>query len=147
MNSQEPLEILLVEDNPHDVELTLRAFGQTHLANKIHVVTDGAEALDFVFCKGAYSKRNIKVPPKLILLDLKLPRVEGKEVLKQVKSCEETKIIPIVVMTASQQESDLIASYHLGANSYIVKPINFEKFVNMVAEIGLYWLVLNKTPF
>ncbi len=142
----EPVEILLVEDNPHDVELTLRAFKKKNLANKVHVVTDGVQALDFIFCRGAYSDRDIKAPPKLILLDLKLPRVDGKEVLKQIKSNEETKVIPVVIMTASQEEKDMAASYHLGANSYIVKPIDFSKFIDTVSELGLYWLVINKTP-
>ena len=128
MANGEQIEILLVEDNPSDVELTLRALGKKHLGNKVHVVTDGVQALDFIFCTGIYSKRSIKNPPKVVILDLKLPLVEGKEVLKKIKEDERTRFIPVVILTSSQEESDVIASYKLGANSYIVKPIDFEKF-------------------
>jgi two-component system, response regulator len=146
MNNHEQIEILLVEDNPNDVELTLRAFKKSNLDNKVHVVTDGAEALDFVFCTGAYSKRSITTPPKVIILDLKLPKVDGKEVLRRIKTDERTKIIPVVIMTSSQEESDMFASYHLGANSYIMKPIDFEKFGHMIAGLGMYWIFINKPP-
>ncbi len=146
MKDGQPVEILLVEDNPTDVELTLRAFRKKNLENKVHVVTDGAQALDFVFCAGIYSDRDIHNPPKVVILDLKLPLVEGKEVLKRIKSDERTKNIPVVIMTSSQEESDVIASYKLGANSYIVKPVDFEKFGNMIAELGYYWDFVNK-PF
>ncbi|MFH1800717.1 MAG: response regulator [Candidatus Omnitrophota bacterium] len=138
MTNGELVEILLVEDNPDDVELILRAFKKKNLTNKIHVITDGAAALDFVFCKGIYSDRDIRVPPKIIILDLKLPRVEGKEVLKRIKADERTRSIPVVILTSSQEESDLVASYELGANSYIVKPVDFEKFSTMIAELGWY---------
>ena len=140
------VEILLVEDNPNDVELTLRALKKNNLANKVHVVTDGAEALDFVFAKNKYSKRNIEDAPKVILLDLKLPKIDGLEVLKKVKSDEKTKTIPVVVLTSSKEESDIIASYQFGVNSYIVKPVNFDQFVKAVSEMGLYWLLLNEGP-
>jgi two-component system response regulator len=146
MNNHEQIEILLVEDNPNDVELALRAFKKGNLDNKVHVVTDGAEALDFVFCTGAYSKRSMTNPPKVIILDLKLPKVDGKEVLRRIKTDEIAKIIPVVIMTSSQEESDVFASYHLGANSYLVKPVDFAKFTNMIAELGLYWLFINKSP-
>ena len=146
MNNYEQIEILLVEDNPNDVELTLRAFKKSNLENKVYVVTDGAEALDFIFCTGAYADRNIKSPPKVILLDLKLPKVDGKEVLRRVKLDKRTKVIPVVIMTSSQEESDIVESYHLGANSYIVKPIDFEKFGHVIAGLGMYWIFINKKP-
>jgi two-component system response regulator len=146
MNNNQSIEILLVEDNQSDVELVLRAFKKSNLANKIHVVTDGAQALDFIFCTGAYSDRSIKNPPKVIILDLKLPKVDGKEVLRRIKSDERTKVIPVVIMTSSQEESDVFESYHLGANSYIVKPVDFEKFANTITELGLYWIFINKPP-
>jgi two-component system, response regulator len=146
MNNYEQIEILLVEDNPNDAELTLRAFKKSNLDNKVHVVTDGAQALDFVFCTGAYTDRNIKKPPKVILLDLKLPKVDGKEVLRRIKSDERTRIIPVVIMTSSQEESDVFESYHLGANSYIVKPVDFEKFGHTIVELGMYWIFINKPP-
>lgn len=140
------IEILLVEDNPDDVELTLRVLKKNNLANKVHVVTDGAEALDFVFAKNKYSERKIENPPKVILLDLKLPKVDGLEVLKKIKSDKETKTIPVVVLTSSREESDIIESYQLGVNSYIVKPVNFDQFVKSIAGLGLYWLLLNQGP-
>ncbi len=146
MTNDQQIEILLVEDNPSDVELTLRALQKKNLDNKIHVVTDGAQALDFVFCSGAYLNRNIKNPPKVILLDIKLPKVDGKEVLRRIKADERTKIIPVVIMTSSQEESDLIDSYNLGANSYIVKPIDFEKFSETIRALGMYWVFINKPP-
>ncbi len=146
MVEEELVEILLVEDNPNDVELTLRAFKKHNLSNKVHVVSDGEAALDFVFCTGAYSNRDFKKPPKIILLDLKLPKIAGKEVLQRIKSDERTKIIPVVVMTSSQEEKDVFESYRLGVNSFVVKPVNFEKFVNTVAELGLYWMVINNPP-
>lgn len=146
MGNSELIEVLLVEDNPNDVELTLRAFQKNNLTNKIHVVTDGAQALDFIFCTGAYSARDIKNPPKVILLDLKLPRIGGKEVLKRIKSDARTRTIPVVVLTSSQEEVDVAESYDFGANSYIVKPVDFEKFVKKIAELGLYWIFTNKPP-
>ncbi len=140
------VEILLVEDNPNDVELTLRALKKRNLANKVHVVKDGAEALEFIFGTGTYAERNINQIPKVILLDLKLPKVDGLEVLRIVKSDERTKVIPVVVLTSSKEESDLVESYRLGANSYITKPVDFDKFAQIVSEMGLYWLLVNQPP-
>lgn len=140
------VEILLVEDNPHDVELTLRALKKNKIINKVLVATDGAQALDFVFCTGDYKDRDMKSPPKVILLDLKLPKVNGIEVLRKIKSDERTKVIPVVVLTSSEQEKDVAESYGLGVNSYIVKPVDFDKFVKTVADLGLYWLLTNKPP-
>ena len=140
------VEILLVEDNPSDVELTLRALKKRNLANKVHVVKDGAEALEFIFGTGTYAERDINQIPKVILLDLKLPKVDGLEVLRIVKSDERTKIIPVVVLTSSKEESDLVESYRLGANSYITKPVDFDKFAQTVSEMGLYWLLVNQPP-
>ncbi len=140
------IEILLVEDNPNDVELTLRALKKNHLANKVYVVSDGEEALDFIFAKNKYSDRDIENTPKVILLDLKLPKIDGLEVLKQIKSDERTKAIPVVVLTSSKEEGDIINSYQSGVNSYIVKPVGFDQFVESVSNLGLYWLLLNERP-
>ncbi len=141
------VEILLVEDNPTDVELTLRALKKNNLANKVHVVRDGAEALDYLFATGVYEKREIDKRPKVILLDLKLPKVDGLEVLKKVKSDERTKNIPVVVLTSSKEEQDRIKSYRLGVNSYIVKPVDFNQFTKAVSELGLYWVLLNEPAY
>ncbi len=138
-------EILLVEDNPSDAELTLRALKRRNLSNKISVVRDGEEALEFIFCTGRYAKRENTMPIKVVLLDLKLPKVSGLEVLKAIKSNEATRPIPVVVVTSSQDDHDLKEAYTLGANSYIVKPVEFENFVQSIGEAGLYWLTLN-TP-
>ncbi len=146
MTNLNEIEILLVEDNPNDVEMTLRALKKHNLANKVHVVKDGAEALDFIFTKGTYENRNANDNPNLILLDLKLPKVDGLEVLRQIKSDERTKTIPIVVLTSSREEQDMSESYKLGVNSYIVKPVDFDKFLDAVGEHGLYWLLLNEQP-
>jgi len=145
-NSMHEVEILLVEDNPNDVELTLRALKKHNLTNRIHVVTDGVQALDFIFAEGEYAGRVNKTNPKVILLDLKLPKLDGLEVLKRVKSDEHTKVIPVVVLTCSREERDLLQSYKLGANSYLVKPVDFDKFMECVADLGLYWLLLNQPP-
>lgn len=145
MDNLKEAEILLVEDNPNDMELTLRAMSRCNLANKIHVAKDGVEALEYVFATGTYSERDIKDKPQVILLDLKLPRVNGLEVLRKIKSDERTRAIPIVVLTSSTEERDIIESYELGVNSYIVKPVDFDKFINAVSEIGLYWMLLNKS--
>ncbi len=141
------IEILLVEDNPQDVELTLRALKRHNLANRVHVVKDGAEALDFLFATGSYAERDMNHTPKVILLDLKLPKVDGLEVLKKVKSDDRTKDIPVVVLTSSKEERDRVESYRLGVNSYIVKPVDFDQFTNSVQELGLYWLLLNELPY
>jgi two-component system response regulator len=139
------IEILLVEDNPYDVELTLLAFKENHLANTIQVVRDGAEALDYIFCTGAYKGRNSIEKPRVILLDLKLPKVDGLEVLRQIKSDVRTSSIPVVVLTTSREEPDIVKSYELGVNSYIVKPVDFVQFTNAAREIGMYWLLLNQS--
>ncbi|PYI81097.1 MAG: two-component system response regulator [Verrucomicrobia bacterium] len=139
-----PVEILLIEDNPHDVELTLHALRKRHLANSIHVARDGAEALDYLFCAGAYADRNANENPKVILLDYKLPKVSGMEVLRRIRADPRTHSIPIVVLTASPEERDRIESYELGANSYIVKPVDFAQFTQVVEKLGLYWLLINQ---
>ncbi len=146
MTNLNEIEILLVEDNPHDVEMTLRALGKHKLTNKVHVIKDGAEALDYIFATGAYAGRNMHDTPKVILLDLKLPKVDGLEVLRKIKSDERTKMIPVVVLTSSREEQDMIESYRLGVNSYIVKPVDFDKFIESVGKLGLYWLLLNEQP-
>ncbi len=146
MSKGNAVEILLVEDNPNDVELTLRALSQHNLANKVHVVGDGAQALDYLFRTGEYAGRNARETPKLVLLDLKLPKVDGLEVLRRIKSDAALKVLPVVVLTSSREEKDVVESYHLGVNSYIVKPVDFEQFVSSVSEIGLYWLILNQPP-
>jgi two-component system response regulator len=146
MIERKEVDILLVEDNPNDAELAIRALHKHHLANNLHHVTDGEEALDFLFARGKYSGRDIEARPKLILLDLKLPKVDGLEVLKAVKSDERAKLTPVVVLTTSREEKDLIESYRLGVNSYIVKPVDFDKFVEAVKDLGYYWLLLNEQP-
>lgn len=144
--SERDAEILLVEDNASDLELTLRALRNANLANNIHIARDGAEALDFLFCQGPFASRKIEDGPKVILLDLKLPKVDGLEVLKRIKGDPRTKMIPVVVLTSSKEQRDVVESYHLGGNSYIVKPVNFEGFAASVQEIGMYWLLLNQAP-
>ncbi|MBN1453142.1 MAG: response regulator [Anaerolineales bacterium] len=144
--STDPIEILLVEDNPNDEELTLYALKKNNITNHIQVVHDGAEALEYLFCTGAYAHRKINDPPKVVLLDLKLPKVDGLEVLKSIKSDTRTRTIPVVMLTSSQEERDIVESYQLGVNSYIVKPVDFEQFINVVRQLGLYWMVFNKMP-
>ena len=146
MNEPSPIEILLVEDNPQDLELALRALRKGNLTNRIHVARDGVEALEFIFCEGQFAGRKMDDKPKVILLDLKLPKVDGLEVLRRVKSDERCKSIPVVVLTSSRENSDVEASYRLGANSYIVKPVNFDRFVTAVQELGMYWLLINQPP-
>jgi two-component system, response regulator len=145
MNADE-LDILLVEDNEDDRDLALHALQRAKVANRIFVVRDGEEALDFLFCRGAHAERSFDHPPKLVLLDLKLPKVDGMEVLKQVKSDPRTRTIPIVIMTSSKEERDLASGYNLGANSYIQKPVDFDQFRETVKSVGLYWLVINQPP-
>ena len=145
MNASEAA-ILLVEDNPDDVELTLHALRQENLANSIVVARDGEEALDFLFCRGTYSNRSFDSPPKVILLDLKLPKVDGMEVLREIKKDPRTQAIPVVILTASREEQDLVNGYHLGANGYIQKPVDFDLFRQAVKQLGLYWLVVNAPP-
>ncbi len=144
MVNADAIEILLVEDNPQHVELTLRALRKHNLANNVLVAKDGAEALEFLFATGACHERQVENSPKVILLDLKLPKVDGLEVLRRIKSNERTKAIPVVVVTTSEQDQDVVKSYKLGANSYIVKPVSFEKFVEAVSQLGFYWMLLNK---
>jgi two-component system, response regulator len=140
------VDILLAEDNPDDVKLALHAFRRNNLANAVHVVGDGAEALDFLFCRGAYAGRSFDEPPKMLLLDLKMPLVDGLEVLQAVRADPRTRLIPVVMMTASREERDRVESYALGVNSYIVKPLDFDQFVEAMRLVGMYWLLLNQPP-
>lgn len=146
MNTSLIIEILLVEDSPEDLELTCRALKNANLSNHIQIARDGAEALDFIFCEGLHAERRIEDTPKLILLDLKLPKVDGLEVLQRIKSDPRTRHIPVVVLTSSKEQTDVVKSYALGVNSYIVKPVNFESFSRAVQELGMYWLLLNHPP-
>lgn len=146
MITVEELDILLVDDDPNDVEITLRALKKNNLTNRVHVVKDGEEALDFIFGTGTHAGRDVKKRPKVILLDLKLPKVDGIEVLRRIRKDNSTKSIPVVVLTSSREERDIVETYELGVNSYIVKPVNFEKFIDVVAELGFYWLLLNQPP-
>lgn len=140
------VEILLVEDNPEDIELTLRALKKNKMANNIVVAEDGEEALDFIFARGKYRDRSVICSPKVILLDLKLPKVSGIEILREIKKDPRTSMIPVVILTSSTQEEDIEESYKLGANSYIVKPVNFENFIQSLRQMNDYWLVLNRLP-
>jgi CheY-like chemotaxis protein len=146
MSQIDAIEILLVEDSPEDLELTLRSLQKAKLSNRIEIARDGAEALDFIFCEGLHASRRIEDTPKVILLDLKLPKVDGLEVLRRLKSDPRTAGIPVVVLTSSREQKDVVESYRLGVNSYIVKPVNFEGFINAVQELGMYWLLLNQSP-
>jgi two-component system response regulator len=143
--SEKTVEILLVEDNPNDEKLALHAFKKHNLANQVHVVRDGAEALEFIFCTGAYADRQFE-NPRLILLDKKLPLVDGMEVLRQIRAEPRTHLVPVVMLTSSAEERDIIESYKLHVNSYIVKPVDFEQFSEAVRHLGYYWLLLNKQP-
>jgi two-component system response regulator len=138
------IDILLVEDNKDDIELTL--LRRERLANRIHVARDGVEALDFLFCRGEFAERSASQQPRLVLLDLKLPKLDGLEVLKRIKDDSKTKTIPVVILTSSKEEQDLVKGYKLGVNSYIQKPVDFDKFRDTVRQIGLYWLVVNQAP-
>jgi two-component system response regulator len=143
MEDYNAVEILIVEDNPHDAELTVRALKKHKLANKIFIAEDGAEALDFFFCRGKFENRTFTNPPRVVLLDLKLPKVGGLEILKIVKSDERTSHIPIVIVTSSNQEPDIKEAYKLGVNSYVVKPVDFDQFIGAMSSLGLYWLLVN----
>ncbi|RKZ61937.1 MAG: response regulator [Gammaproteobacteria bacterium] len=138
--------ILLVEDNPDDEMLTIRALKKNNILNEVIVARDGVQALDYLFAEGEHEGRDTSNQPQVILLDLKLPKIDGHEVLKRIKSDERTKLLPVVVLTTSNEDQDVIASYQLGANSYIKKPVDFDQFIKAVGQLGLYWLVLNETP-
>jgi two-component system, response regulator len=140
------VDILMVEDNPDDEKLTLRALRKYQLTNRIHVVRDGQEALDYVFCTGAYADRDISDRPHVILLDIKLPLIDGLEVLRRIKADDRTRTIPVVMLTSSREERDLVESYRLGVNSYIVKPVDFEQFTESARTLGMYWLLMNRPP-
>lgn len=146
MNDSEQVEILLVEDDPADAEMTLRALRGKNLANRVHWVKDGAEALEYMFRSGGYAGRDPDHAPKLIMLDIKMPKVDGIEVLRQLKANDATRRVPVVVMTSSNEEQDVLESYRLGVNSYIVKPVHFDAFLETVAKIGLYWVLTNRVP-
>jgi two-component system response regulator len=140
------VEILLVEDNPADAEMTLRALRRNNLANRVHWVKDGQEALDFMFGSGEYAARAASIPPRLVMLDIKMPKVDGIEVLRRLKAEPATRAVPVVVMTSSNEERDVVESYRLGVNSYIVKPVGFDAFLEIVAKIGMYWVLTNRAP-
>ncbi len=146
MERKKERTILLVEDNPDDVELTLRAFEQYNIKNEITVVRDGAEALDYLFVTGAYAERDKSTMPAVILLDLKLPKIDGLEVLRRIRADERTKLLPVVILTSSKEEQDIINGYKLGANSYVRKPVDFNQFSDAVEQLGLYWLLINEPP-
>jgi two-component system response regulator len=146
MTDTEAVDILLVEDNPQDAELTIRALKKHNLANRLITVEDGAEALDFIFCRGKYATRNNGHSPKVILLDLKLPKVSGLDVLRALKQDEKTRAIPVVIVTSSREDPDIKTAYALGANSYVVKPVDFDAFAESVSSLGLYWLLVNQPP-
>ena len=145
-NSIHDVDVLLVEDNPDDATLVIRELKKNNLANKLIHLTDGVEAIDFIFGQGKFSERNVEDKPKLVLLDLKMPKINGLEVLQQIRSDERTKYIPVVVMTSSQEERDIINSYSLGVNAYVVKPVGFDNFSKAVAELGLFWILVNQPP-
>ena len=146
METYQQVEILLVEDNPRDAELTLRSLRTHNFANQVHWVKDGAEALDFMFREGAYARRDLNHSLRLILLDIKMPKVDGMEVLRRLKADERTRMTPVVMMTSSNEDRDVLESYRLGCNSYIVKPVQFEALIDTVAALGLYWMLTNRLP-
>ena len=146
MDATSAVDILLVEDNPQDAELTTRALKKNNLANNLFTVEDGAEALDFLFCRGKYRDRSLSSPPKVVLLDLKLPKVNGLEVLRELRNNDATRAIPVVIVTSSREDPDIKAAYALGANSYVVKPVDFDAFAQAVSQLGMYWLLVNQPP-
>jgi len=147
MKKNTEVEILLAEDNMSDAELTIRALRKVNLANNLVHVKDGAEALDFLYARGVFEGRNTSQVPRVILLDIKMPKVDGIEVLRHIKSSEATKNIPVVIMTSSKEQQDIVDSYNLGVNSYVVKPVEFQNFAKAVSDLGLYWLLVNETPY
>jgi CheY-like chemotaxis protein len=146
MNPTNNVEILIVEDTSEDLDLALRALRKAKITNRIQVAHDGEEALEFIFCEGPFAERKMEDGPKVILLDLKLPKIDGLEVLQRIKSDPRTKCIPVVVLTSSREQNDVVESYNLGVNSYIVKPVNFEQFSEAVQKLGMYWLLINHPP-
>ncbi len=146
MSETNIVEILIVEDSPQDLELIMRSLRKANVSNRTHVARDGEEALEFIFCQGPHAGRTIEDIPKVILLDLKLPKIDGLEVLKRIKGDPRTQSIPIAILTSSKEQRDVVESYKLGVNSYIVKPVNFEGFLAAVQELGMYWLLLNQPP-
>lgn len=146
MTTVEPVEVLLIEDNSQDAELELRALKKNNLVNSITLIENGADAVDFIFCQGKYSDREMTQHPKLILLDLKLPKINGLEILKMIKEDERTKTIPVVILTSSGEDPDIKTAYHLGANSYVIKPVGFDAFMESINKMGFYWLLVNKPP-
>ena len=146
MKHLDPIDILLVEDNPQDAELTIRALKKRKFANRLVLVEDGAEALDFIFCRGQYAERDITHPPKVVLLDVKLPKLNGLEVLRAIRADQRTRLIPVVMVTSSREAPDIKTAYDLGANSYVVKPVEFDAFMEAMSHLGFYWLLVNQTP-
>jgi two-component system, response regulator len=146
MEQASRVDVLMVEDSEEDLQLALRSFRKANLMSRVHIVRDGAEALNFLFCQGQYEQRNIEDIPRVILLDLKLPKVDGLEVLKQIKGDPRTRMIPVVVLTSSKEHRDVRTSYEIGANSYIVKPVGFEGFAKAMQDLGMYWMLLNNPP-
>jgi two-component system, response regulator len=145
MDNNSLVDILLVEDNLNDIELIIRALQKRNLANNLSVISDGEEALDFLFCKGKYSHRSLGNLPRLLLLDIKLPKIGGLEILKSLKSNPETDVMPVVILTSSNEEADISEAYRLGANSYVVKPLDFDQFIRTISRVGMYWIQINKT--
>jgi len=146
MDEDNKVEVLMVEDSEEDLQLALRSFRKANFLNHVYVVRDGAEALDFIFCQGPYARRRMEDTPRVILLDLKLPKIAGLEVLQRIKSDPRTRMIPVVVLTSSKEHRDVLASYEMGANSYIVKPVAFDGFAKAMQDLGMYWLLLNNPP-
>lgn len=146
MKFVEMIDILIVEDNPQDMELLVRALKKRNIANPMYCVEDGKEALDFLFCRGEFSERDFSMPPRVVILDLKLPKVNGLEVLKEIKGDARTRIIPVVIVTSSKEDPDIKAAYALGANSYVVKPVGFDDFLDVMSNLGLYWMLVNQPP-
>jgi len=146
VNNFDPVQILIVEDNPYDAELTLRALRKHNLVNEVYVAEDGQEALDFLFCEGKFASRNISSPLKVIFLDLKLPKISGLEVLKRIKSNPKTKKLPVVIVSSSKEDPDIKAAYELGTNGYVVKPVDFSDFIKVMQNTGLFWLLVNEVP-